>query len=161
MTLLSTYVHCLYRKDKINNGKSTSPIITANIPSMPQVTSTQKLDDPPTKLIKLINGSAILAPMDSKENSNKQMLHSGQLTLQQVSKMLKINLKNLSIQIHQVVGGGGLVVSPIQLLASSQGFKVINQPNGLTTIELSPQSKFLLKYSLGDIVKFSKGEILI
>lgn len=37
----------------------------------------------------------------------------------------------------QVVGGGGLVVSPIQLLASSQGFKVIGQPNGVTTIELS------------------------
>lgn len=80
------------------NGKSNSPII--NIPSMPsQVTSsTSKLDqnDPPTKLIKLINGSAILAPVDSKD-SNKQMLHSGQLTLQQVcdlkifksSKMIK------------------------------------------------------------------------
>jgi hypothetical protein len=40
------------------------------------------------------------------------------------------------------VGGGGLVMSPIQLLTSSQGFKVINQPNGLTTIELSPQSEF-------------------
>lgn len=45
----------------------------------------QKLDqnDPPTKLIKLINGSAILAPIDAKDNG-KQMLHSGQLTLQQV-----------------------------------------------------------------------------
>jgi hypothetical protein len=45
----------------------------------------------------------------------------------------------------QVVGGGGLVVSPIQLLTSSQGFKVIGQqPNGVTTIELStPHSEFL------------------
>jgi hypothetical protein len=45
-------------------------------------TSNLKLDpnEPPTKLIKLINGSAILAPMD-KDN---KMLHSGQLTLQQV-----------------------------------------------------------------------------
>lgn len=51
-----------------------------------QVTSTTssslKADpsEPPTKLIKLINGSAILAPMD-KDN---KMLQSGQLTLQQV-----------------------------------------------------------------------------
>lgn len=37
-------------------------------------------NEPPTKLIKLINGSAILAPMDK----DKKMLHSGQLTLQQV-----------------------------------------------------------------------------
>lgn len=51
-----------------------------------------------------------------------------------------------------MVGGGGLVVSPIQLLANHQGFKVINQPNGLTTIELSPQSnkfsKLFLKFIL-------------
>lgn len=34
-------------------------------------------------------------------------------------------------------------MSPIQLLASSQGFKVIGQPNGVTTIELStPHSEF-------------------
>lgn len=40
------------------------------------------------------------------------------------------------------MGGGGLVVSPIQFVASSQGFKVIGQPNGVTTIELStPHSK--------------------
>lgn len=33
-------------------------------------------------------------------------------------------------------------MSPIQLVASSQGFKVIGQPNGVTTIELStPHSK--------------------
>lgn len=71
-------------------SKSSSPIIT-NMSSVPacitptQVSSTtsgMKLDpnEPPTKLIKLFNSSAILAPMD-KDN---KMLHSGQLTLQQV-----------------------------------------------------------------------------
>jgi hypothetical protein len=71
-------------------SKSSSPVIT-NMSSVPacitptQVTSTTSnmkmdLNEPPTKLIKLINGSAILAPMD-KDN---KMLHSGQLTLQQV-----------------------------------------------------------------------------
>lgn len=54
------------------------------------------------------------------------------------NKVLFLKKNSFSIQ---VVGGGGLVVSPIQLLANHQGgFKVINQPNGLTTIELSPQS---------------------
>ncbi|XP_070490181.1 uncharacterized protein [Chironomus tepperi] len=117
-----------YNSKETKGNKSSSPIIT-NLPSVPAcITPTQltnsslnsKIDqnDPPTKLIKLINGSAILAPVD-KDN---KMIHSGQLTLQ------------------QVVGGSGLVVSPtIQLLTSPQGFKVINQPNGLTTIELSPQ----------------------
>lgn len=73
----------------MKHGKSSSPLI--NMSAVPacitptQVTSTtssMKLDpsEPPTKLIKLINGSAILAPMD-KDN---KMLHSGQLTLQQV-----------------------------------------------------------------------------
>ncbi|CRK88415.1 CLUMA_CG002184, isoform A [Clunio marinus] len=103
-------------------NKSSSPVITSmsmssNCMTQPQVTSTtsnMKIDqhEPPKKLIKLINGSAILAP------DNKMIQHSNQLTLQ------------------QVVGGGGLVVSPIQLVAS-QGFKVIGQPNGVTTIELS------------------------
>ncbi|KAL7016410.1 hypothetical protein ACKWTF_010017 [Chironomus riparius] len=117
-----------YNSKETKGTKSSSPIIT-NLPSVPAcITPTQltnnslnsKIDqnDPPTKLIKLINGSAILAPVD-KDN---KMIHSGQLTLQ------------------QVVGGSSLVVSPtIQLLTSPQGFKVINQPNGLTTIELSPQ----------------------
>lgn len=79
-------------RKEIKLSKSSSPAIT-NMSSMPacitpaQVTSTTsnvKIDpnEPPTKLIKLINGrgSAILAPMD-KDN---KMLHSGQLTLQQV-----------------------------------------------------------------------------
>lgn len=100
-------------------------------------------NDPPTKLIKLINGSAILAPVD-KDN---KMIHSGPLTLQQVGTNLCFHQNystNLSLKSsQQVVGGSGLVIqnSPaIQLLTSPQGFKVINQPNGLTTIELSPQS---------------------
>lgn len=42
-------------------------------------------NDPPTKLIKLINGNAILAPVD-KDN---KMIHSGQLTLQQVKRNFK------------------------------------------------------------------------
>lgn len=51
-------------------------------------TTTSKLDsnEPPTKLIKLINGSAILAPMDKDK-----MLHSGQLTLSQVRNFVKTN----------------------------------------------------------------------
>ena len=75
-----------------SNGKSTSPIFT-NLPGLTTqhvvaASTASKLDqnDPPTKLIKLINGSAILAPIDSKDN--KQMLHSGQLTLQQVCNEL-------------------------------------------------------------------------
>lgn len=69
--------------------KAPSPIImTSTVPScmtqshVTSTTSSIKMDsnEPPTKLIKLINGSAILAPMD-KDN---KMIHSGQLTLQQV-----------------------------------------------------------------------------
>lgn len=135
-----------FSKEK-SNGKSTSPIFT-NLPGLTTqhvvaASTASKLDqnDPPTKLIKLINGSAILAPIDSKDN-NKQMLHSGQLTLQQVCmQRIFVNWIKFNLIIFKVVGGGGLVVSPIQLLTSQQGFKVINQPNGLTTIELSPQSK--------------------
>ena len=53
-----------------------------------QVTSTTSnlklnTNEPPAKLIKLINGSAILAPMD-KDNK----IHTGQLTLQQVMIIL-------------------------------------------------------------------------
>lgn len=73
------------KESKLN--KSSSPVIMSSACITPtQVTSTTssnlKADpsEPPTKLIKLINGSAILAPMD-KDN---KMLHSGQLTLQQV-----------------------------------------------------------------------------
>lgn len=55
----------------------------------------------------------------------------------------------------QVVGGGGLVVSPIQLLASSQGFKVIGQPNGVTTIELStPHSKLNQQGTMNCLLTF-------
>lgn len=98
-----------YGKNAIATLQSSS---ITQIPSSSAATQTLDSAEPPTKLIKLINGSAILAPMDNK------MMHSVQLTL------------------SQVVGGGGLVVSPIQLL-SSQGLRVIGQSNGLTTIELS------------------------
>jgi hypothetical protein len=48
----------------------------------------------------------------------------------------------MTLKVSQVVGGGGLVVSPIQLVTSTQGLKFIGQPNGVTTIELStPHSK--------------------
>lgn len=67
--------------------------------------------EPPTKVIKLLNGSTIaLASMDKEH----KLIPSGQLTLSQV------------------------VVSQIPLLTSSQGLRVIGQaPNGLATIELS------------------------
>lgn len=46
-----------------------------------------------------------------------------------------------------MVGNNGLVVSPIQLVASSQGLRVIGQaPNGLATIELaSPNSNSMFR----------------
>lgn len=75
--------------------------------------------EPPTKLIKLINGGTIaLASMDKEH----KLIPSGQLTLSQV------------------------VVSQIPLLASSQGLRVIGQaPNGLATIELgNPNGRFFL-----------------
>lgn len=74
--------------------------------------------EPPTKVIKLINGSTIA--LASVDKDHKIIGSTGQtLTLQ------------------QVVGGGGLVVSPIPIL-TSQGLRVIGQsPNGLATIELS------------------------
>ncbi|XP_053692223.1 mucin-5AC-like isoform X2 [Sabethes cyaneus] len=62
------------------------------------------LDQPATKVIKLVNGNTIVG-----------------LTA-----------------VDKVVQQGGLMVSPIQLLASAQGLRVIQQaPNGLATIELS------------------------
>lgn len=73
--------------------------------------------EPPTKVIKLINGGTIaLASMDKEH----KLIPSGQLTLSQV------------------------VVSQIPLLASSQGLRVIGQaPNGLATIELgNPNGRF-------------------
>jgi hypothetical protein len=56
-------------------------------------TSNLKLDpnEPPTKLIKLINGSAILtSPMDK----DSKMVHQGQLTLQQVIRWLVLFFKH-------------------------------------------------------------------
>lgn len=79
-----------------------------------------KIDaEPPTKVIKLLNGNTIaLASMDKEH----KLIPSGQLTLSQV------------------------VVSQIPLLTSSQGhLRVIGQaPNGLATIELSnPNSEYI------------------
>lgn len=72
-------------------------------------------------------------------------MHQGQLTLQQVMELVE-QVKGHSSYfdgVLQVVGGGGLVVSPIQLVTSTQGLKFIGQPNGVTTIELStPHSEF-------------------
>jgi hypothetical protein len=67
----------LSQHSNFNNLSSTVTTTTT--------TSHNKLDnnEPPTKLIKLINGSTILGPMD-KDN---KMLHSGQLTLSQVCKI--------------------------------------------------------------------------
>lgn len=81
---------------------------------------TTKLGDPsepPTKVIKLMNTIALT----SVDKDNK-IIGSSPTTL----------------TLQQVVGGGGLVVSPIPLLTSSQGLRVIGQaPNGIATIELS------------------------
>lgn len=93
--------------------------------------------EPPTKLIKLIGNNAILAPID-KDN---KVVHSGHITLQQVINRQFLCDGLFSIQnFSKVVGGGGLVVSPIQLVTSPQNLKFIGQPNGLTTIELNAPS---------------------
>lgn len=99
--------------------------------------------EPPTKLIKLIGNNAILAPID-KDN---KVMHSGHITLQQVMQlfsMLTEVKRNINIFVFKVVGGGGLVVSPIHVVTSNQNLKFIGQPNGLTTIELNaPPCKYL------------------
>uniref|UniRef100_U5ESY6 Max-binding protein MNT n=1 Tax=Corethrella appendiculata TaxID=1370023 RepID=U5ESY6_9DIPT len=48
----------------------------------------------------------------------------------------------------QVVQQNGLVVSPIQLLTSSQGLRVISQPNALATIELSSPANVSQSHSV-------------
>ncbi|XP_055703142.1 uncharacterized protein LOC129801810 isoform X2 [Phlebotomus papatasi] len=82
--------------------------------------SATKLDtEPPTKVIKLINGSIALASMDKES----KIIPSSQLTL------------------SQMMSGSSLVVSPIPFLTPSQSLRVIgSSPNGLATIELSPAS---------------------
>ncbi|XP_055696015.1 mucin-2-like isoform X2 [Lutzomyia longipalpis] len=81
---------------------------------------TTKLDtEPPTKVIKLINGSIALASVDKES----KIIPSGQLTL------------------SQMMGGSSLVVSPIPFLTPSQSLRVIgSSANGLATIELNPAS---------------------
>lgn len=76
-----------------------------------QATSGSALEPPATKVIKLVNGNTLVG-----------------LTSMDKDKMM----------LSQVVQQGGIVVSPIQLLTSTQGLRVIQQaPNGLATIELS------------------------
>lgn len=59
-----------------------------------------------------------------------------------------------------MVGGGGLVVSPIQLLGTPQHFKVIGQPNGVTTIELStPHSKDNLNLHSGEQIQSDRPKL--
>lgn len=94
--------------------------------------------EPPTKLIKLIGNNAILAPID-KDN---KVVHSGHITLQQVINRQFFSDDLFSkMDFSKVVGGGGLVVSPIQLV-SPQNLKFIGQSNGLTTIELNGSCKY-------------------
>lgn len=76
-----------------------------------QTTAGSGLEPPATKVIKLVNGNTLVG-----------------LTSMDKDKMM----------LSQVVQQGGIVVSPIQLLTSTQGLRVIQQaPNGLATIELS------------------------
>jgi hypothetical protein len=72
--------------------QAAMPVTTQHLGISNNSLNATKIDqnDPPTKLIKLINGSAILAPMDK---DNNKMLHSGQLTLQQVLTEKSILLK--------------------------------------------------------------------
>jgi hypothetical protein len=79
------------RNSRKESRKSSSPVFNSITPT--STTSNLKLDpnEPPTKLIKLINGSAILtSPMD-KDN---KMVHQGQLTLQQVIRWLVFVLRH-------------------------------------------------------------------
>lgn len=83
MLLTNFYSFYCSVNDKYNKSGINSNI---NHHQSSLTTTTSKLDsnEPPTKLIKLINGSAILAPMDKDK-----MLHSGQLTLSQVRNFVK------------------------------------------------------------------------
>lgn len=112
-TIVTTQGRNGFRKSTVIEDHAT--ILSKEQIKMDAITS--KMDsEPPTKVIKLVNGSTIaLASMDKEH----KLIPSGQLTLSQV------------------------VVSQIPLLTSSQGLRVIGQaPNGLATIELSnPSSK--------------------
>lgn len=93
------------------NGLRTTDGNKIEIIATQSGTSGSSLDPPATKVIKLVNGNTIVG-----------------LTSVDKDKMM----------LSQVVQQGGLVVSPIQLLTSAQGLRVIQQaPNGLATIELS------------------------
>lgn len=102
-------------KNGVRKSLEEHAIITKDHVKMEPMTA--KIDaEPPTKVIKLLNGNTIaLASMDKEH----KLIPSGQLTLSQV------------------------VVSQIPLLTSSQGqLRVIGQaPNGLATIELSNSNR--------------------
>ncbi|GAB0088074.1 probable GPI-anchored adhesin-like protein PGA55 [Sergentomyia squamirostris] len=113
------------RMSEIAMSDATPPSLVINGKEQPKLdlltsaaASATKLDtEPPTKVIKLINGSIALASMDKES----KIIPSGQLTL------------------SQVMGGSSLVVSPIPFLTPSQSLRVIgSSSNGLATIELSP-----------------------
>ena len=109
------------RKQMIDVSEHHSALINGNIDGKDikiESLATKIDSEPPTKVIKLINGSTIaLASVDK----DKLTIPSGHVTLSQV------------------------VVSQIPLLTSPQGLRVIGQaPNGLATIELSnPNGKLL------------------
>uniref|UniRef100_A0A1Q3FJM4 Max-binding protein MNT n=2 Tax=Culex tarsalis TaxID=7177 RepID=A0A1Q3FJM4_CULTA len=100
----------------LKNGLRTATVSDAGgnkieIIATTQTTAGSALEPPATKVIKLVNGNTLVG-----------------LTSMDKDKMM----------LSQVVQQGGIVVSPIQLLTSTQGLRVIQQaPNGLATIELS------------------------
>lgn len=107
-----------FRLSEISRQEPTPSLMLSK--DLSKIESTSKNDpEPPTKVIKLINGNTIaLAPVMDKDN--------------------KIIGPGSTLTLQQVVGGGGLVVSQIPFLTSSGGLRVIGQaPNGLATIELS------------------------
>lgn len=101
---------------ELNNDQHSATILNGNVKSAKEQIKLEafssKMDsEPPTKVIKLINGSTIALASVDKDN---KLIPSGQVTVQQ------------------------MVVSHIPLLASSQALRVFGQtPNGLATIELS------------------------
>lgn len=101
---------------ELNNDQHSATIINGNGKSAKEQIKLEALSskmdsEPPTKVIKLINGGTIALASVDKDN---KLIPSGQVTVQQ------------------------MVVSHIPLLASSQALRVIGQaPNGLATIELS------------------------
>lgn len=100
---------------ELTNDQHSASIINGNGKSAKEqikLEALTKIDsEPPTKVIKLINGSTIALASVDKDN---KIIPSGQVTVQQ------------------------MVVSHIPLLTPTSALRVIGQaPNGLATIELS------------------------